>query len=117
MRLSSWVLLYNINVVVLTACATRQQTTYDGLLRGVSAALAKNYTITVRGSRPGQWSRERLMLQARLGRPDQVARCASRIALTENSTSSSVVAQQLTLIRMTARLFQVLPPHQHLPES
>ncbi len=47
----------------------------------------------------------------------QAARSASRIALTESSTSSSVVAQELTLIRMAARPLQVLPPHQHLPES
>jgi hypothetical protein len=39
------------------------------------------------------------------------------MAVTDRSMSSSAVAQELTLMRMAARPFQVVPPHQQTPAS
>src|SRR5262245_2389598 len=45
-----------------------------------------------------------------------VSQWALRIADNERSTSASVVAQELRLMRMAIRLCQVVEPHQHWPE-
>src|SRR3546814_6191909 len=39
------------------------------------------------------------------------------MAAAELSTSASLVAQELMLIRIAARPFQVVPPHQQVPSS
>ena len=44
-----------------------------------------------------------------------VVSAARTMACTLTSTSSSVVSQDETLIRMAARPFHVVPPHQHVP--